>query len=141
VASPAKGIGSASEDRAKNPTKTVTSAQPQAPAPVQTPAPAIIPNPPVQNRAPDQPETKAPVAPNAPSANLPADQVEADRGSKRPDRTLLDAIREPGANRSAQKYKGTVLSSVYKLPVDGAAAAKTLQQFNGPRGSKTMLGA
>jgi hypothetical protein len=42
--------------------------------------------------------------------------------------TLIDAINQPTAQRSAQKYKGSVLASVYKLPADGAKSAKTLQR-------------
>lgn len=73
--------------------------------------------------------------------NLPADSVQASRGDRRADRTLIDALQQPGASRSAQKYRGTVLSSVYKLPADPAKSAQTLQQFNGPRGQRMTLGA
>ena len=110
------------------------------------PAGVVVANPaPIPPRAPDQPATPAPIAPNGDkkpnSPKLPVDAVEAERGNKRPDRTLIDALNQPTAQRTAQKYKGSVLASVYKLPVDGTKSAKTLQQFNGPRGQKTTLGA
>lgn len=124
------------EDKAKNPVKSATTTgavkTPTAPA---APGGVVIPNPPATPpRAPNQP------APSNP-AQLPADKVEAERGVKRPDRTLLDALNQPTASRDAKKYKGGVLASVYNLPVDGTKSAKTLQQFNGPRGSRMTLGA
>lgn len=87
----------------------------------------------------------APIAPNAgapnagaPNVQLPTDPVQARRGDKRADRTLIDALDNPqNAGRSGA---GSVLNAVYRLPGDGARAARTLQQFNGPRGQRTQLG-
>ena len=104
--------------------------------------PGIEPNqpavaPPIVPRAPDIPASMAPVTSANP--NLPADRMQAERGNRR-DLSLIDAIQQPGASRSAQKYRGSVLSAVYRLPTDPANAAKTLQQFNGPRGQRMTLG-
>jgi hypothetical protein len=93
---------------------------------------------PPQPRDPDIPPPP-PSRPN-PDVELPDDRVEARRGERRADRTLIDALRSPGTNRSSQSYRGTVLSSVYRLPADGQASARTLQQFNGPRGQRMTLG-
>jgi hypothetical protein len=98
---------------------------------------------PSQQVGPGDPILPSPPPTTAPSSNpnLPRDTVEASRGERRPDRSLVDALQEPGAKRSAQKYRGTVLSAVYKMPADPAKSAKTLQQFNGPRGQRMTLGA
>lgn len=120
-------------DQKKEEPKPATSAAPPA---QQTPA--VVAPPPVIPRAPDIPATQAPVTSANP--NLPADKVQADRGQRR-EFSLIDAIQQSGASRSAQKYKGSVLSAVYKLPTNPARAAETLQQFNGPRGQRMTLGA
>ena len=131
-------------EKPKTPAKPPSNPKPTG---VSSAAPGVVVAnpPPIPPRAPDQPATAAPIAPNGDkkpnSPKLPVDAVEAERGNKRPDRTLIDALNQPTAQRTAQKYKGSVLASVYKLPADGAKSAKTLQQFNGPRGQKTTLGA
>ena len=122
--------GNADKAKAATPSK-VTSATPRPTAPpVAGPATPIPPN---------RGDTPSPAPGSNP--NLPADSVQASRGDRRADRTLIDALQQPGASRSAQKYRGTVLSSVHKLPADPSKSAKTLQQFNGPRGQRMTLGA
>lgn len=112
---------------------------PRAPAA----APVVSEPAPIVPRQPDQPgqssSTAAPIAPEV-NPQLPSDKVTADRGDRRPDMSLLDALDQPTADRSGKKYKGTVLGSVYRLPTDPARAAQTLQQFNGPRGQRMSLG-
>lgn len=139
VASPQSVKPTVQEDKAKNALATQAKPTTTGGAPTAPAGPVVIPNPPTKPRAPDNPTTPAPTAPNNPS--LPVYKVEAERGSKRPDFTLIDALNEPTAKREAQKYKGGVLASVYKLPVDGTKTAKTLQQFNGARGQRLTLGA
>jgi hypothetical protein len=116
---------------AKTAPKRPTSGSPGAPPPQQVGPGTPIP--------PNRGDTPSPAPGSNP--NLPADSVQASRGDRRADRTLIDALQQPGASRSAQKYRGTVLSSVYKLPADPSKSAKTLQQFNGPRGQRMTLGA
>jgi hypothetical protein len=89
--------------------------------------------------APNQPGTPAPVAPRAPNANLPSDPVQAERGNKRPDYSLLDGLRTPGMG-AAGAAKASVLSAVYRLPADGVGAARSLQAFNGKQGERLTLG-
>ncbi len=98
---------------------------------------------PPQQQGPGDPITgpKEPGPAPGVNPNLPADSVQASRGERRPDRTLIDALQQPGASRKAEKYRGTVLSAVYRMPADPSKAAQTLQQFNGPRGSRMTLGA
>jgi hypothetical protein len=126
---PASPLGKDNQGQGLN---NATSAKPGTRPPIPPKPPAgQTPGDPVDNRAPDNPAA-------ARNPNLPADSVQASRGERR---TLIDALQEPGANRSAQKYRGSVLSSVYKLPANPANTAKTLQQFNGPRGQRMTLGA
>jgi hypothetical protein len=129
----AKSSNADNQGQGMNPKKVApkkpTSANPTAPPQTVTPGTPIPPS--------GSPAGPAPGS----NPNLPADSVQATRGGKRPDRSLIDALMEPGANVSAQKYKGSVLSSVYKMPANPAKTAKTLQQFNGPRGQKMTLGA
>jgi hypothetical protein len=89
--------------------------------------------------APAQPGTPAPVAPRAPNSNLPSDPVQAERGAKRPDYTLLDGLRNPGMS-GARPGASSVLSAVYRLPQDGVRAARSLQAFNGKQGERLTLG-
>lgn len=110
-------------------------AQPAFSAPAAPPAQQPNPLTPSRPNAPPP----APVAPNAPNARLPQDPVQAERGNKRADRTLIDALDNPNQSRTQQA--SSVLSAVYRLPGDQMRAAQTLQRFNGPRGQRTVLGA
>ncbi len=118
------------KDEKKPADKPATSANP-APIP---PAGVVATPVPILPRAPDNPASM-----NNP--NLPADRVQADRGQRR---SLGAQIRDPQgtAQRGAQSYRGQNMSAVYtnyddiltgRLPV-------TQQQYNGPRGQKTVLG-
>ncbi|NBC11670.1 MAG: hypothetical protein GVY24_08090 [Planctomycetes bacterium] len=64
--------------------------------------------------------------------NLPEDPVQPERGGRRPDRTLVDALN--GGQTGERPTRGSVLRAVYRLP-DGNRAARALQQFNGRQGS------
>jgi hypothetical protein len=114
---------------------SLTSAKPGVRKPIPPKPPAgQTPGDPVDNRAPNNPASIR-------NPNLPADSVQASRGERRPDSSFYDKLTGQGASRSAQKYRGSALGPIApKVQMNVYGQPITNQQFNGPRGSKTVLG-
>lgn len=85
--------------------------------------------------------TPAPAGPQSPNTEA-ALQGNLTRAASRPDAALLESARrarQMGGSGDGS-YRGSILSSIYRLPEDGTRAARSLQSFNGPMGRRTVLG-